>query len=94
MRSLVIDKTEEISYYLKFANLAQECNNNDLGQRILVNLKSELKNKSKIEKSTKLNNQLAKVEFAIQQTIFNSGLCTDAINRLTLMIKEREDLEP
>ena len=94
LRSLVIDKTEEIDYYLRFAHLAQECNNNDLGQRILVNLKTELKNKARIEKSSKINNQLAKVEFAIQQTIFNSGLCQEAINRLSTLLKEKDDLEP
>lgn len=94
IRSLVIDKTEEIDNYLKFAHLAQESNNNDLGQRILVNLKSELKIKARVEKSIKLTNQLAKVEFAIQQTIFNSGLCADAIQRLSKMLEEKQEINP
>jgi hypothetical protein len=35
MRSLVIDKSEEIDYYLKFAKLALDSGNSDLGSKIL-----------------------------------------------------------
>jgi FKBP12-rapamycin complex-associated protein len=42
IRNLVIDKSEDIDYYLKFSKLAQDTGNNEFGQRILNNLKKEL----------------------------------------------------
>ena len=42
IRNLVIDKSEDIDYYLKFSKLAQDSGNNEFGQRILNNLKKEL----------------------------------------------------
>ena len=94
IRSLVIDKSEEIDYYLKFAKLAQEGGNFDLGQRVLHDLQNELKTKlNEFGKSSrKLNNQLAKVEFAIFQNIFNSGNSSQAIDMLTQLLTERDDI--
>lgn len=51
-----MDKSQEIDYYLKFAKLAQDCGNNDLGRRVLISLKNELLNKSKDGKAFKLSN--------------------------------------
>ena len=70
----MIDKTEEIEYYIKFAKLAQEQDNNDMEQRILMTLKNELMGKAldKIN-DAKVVNDLAKVEFAIFQNAFQSG---------------------
>jgi hypothetical protein len=58
IRSLVIDKSEEIDHYLKFAKLAQDGGNIDLGQRVLHDLKNELRSKLKEvgRSSRKLNN--------------------------------------
>lgn len=71
IRNLVIDKSEDIDYYLKFSKLAQDSGNNEFGQKILNNLKKELMS---TEKFQTLTNQLAKVDLAIYQTYFNSGI--------------------
>ena len=94
IRSLVIDKSEEIDHYLKFAKLAQDGGNIDLGQRVLHDLKNELRSKLKEvgRSSRKLNNQLAKVEFAIFQNIFNSGHPNEAIASLTKLVTEKDDI--
>jgi hypothetical protein len=52
----VIDKSEDIDYYLKFSKLAQEAGNNEFGQRVLKNLKSELNIKMITEKNHTLTN--------------------------------------
>lgn len=56
IRNLVIDKSEDIDYYLKFSKLAQDSGNNEFGQRILKNLKSELNGKMLTEKNHALTN--------------------------------------
>ena len=52
----MIDKSEDIDYYLKFSKLAQDSGNNEFGQRILKNLKSELNGKMLTEKTHALTN--------------------------------------
>lgn len=80
IRNLVIDKSEDIDYYLKFSKLAQDNGNNEFGQRILKNLKSELSTRvaaavaDKTAQPPSLTNQLAKVDLAIYETYFNSGI--------------------
>lgn len=71
IRNLVIDKSDDIDFYLKFSKLAQDSGNNEFGQRILNNLKKELMG---TQKNQTLTNQLAKVDLAIYQTFFNSGI--------------------
>lgn len=93
LRSLVIDKAEEIDYYLKFAKLALDSGNSNLGSKVLFNLKLELREKVRRFKSSKLNNQLAKVEFAIFQNVFNSGSCVEAISKLEKLMQDRDDLD-
>ena len=86
--------SEQIDYYLKYAKLALDSGNSDLGSKVLKNVEIELKNKNKIIKSTKLNNQLAKVEFAMYQNQFNSGLRQVSISNLEKLLADKEDLEP
>lgn len=47
-----------------------------------------------VEKNQKLTNQLAKVDLAIFQTVFNSGLYQEAINSLNKLISEKSEIEP
>lgn len=51
IRNLLIDKAEDIDYYLRFSQLAQDAGNNEFGQRILKNLKAELNTKLLTEKN-------------------------------------------
>eukprot|EP00352_Strombidinopsis_acuminata_P001846 CAMPEP_0176387304 /NCGR_PEP_ID=MMETSP0126-20121128/36663_1 /TAXON_ID=141414 ORGANISM="Strombidinopsis acuminatum, Strain SPMC142" /NCGR_SAMPLE_ID=MMETSP0126 /ASSEMBLY_ACC=CAM_ASM_000229 /LENGTH=116 /DNA_ID=CAMNT_0017754825 /DNA_START=1846 /DNA_END=2196 /DNA_ORIENTATION=+ len=95
IRSLVMDRTNEIDHYLRFAKMAQETGNHDLSSKVLFNLKEELHGKAKESKADMgLMNEMAKVEIEIFQNIYNSNSYKEATNGLEKLIFENPNLEP
>jgi len=86
----VIDKTDEVDYYIRLAKMAQESNNVDYGMRILISMKEALRGKG----ACKIN-EMARVEFAILQNTFNmgKGAQVEAISKLQRLLNQKDDLK-
>jgi hypothetical protein len=99
LRSIVIDKVDEVDQYINFANIAQNSGNTSLGQRILNKLQLDLINKKNqvqrdTSKSIKIQDELAKVKLSIFENDYNMGKQERSITLLEKMITNSDIKDP
>jgi len=98
LRSIVIDKTEEVDQYIQFAQLAQNSGNPNLGQRVLNKLLMELFHILQQDQGgsnvQKIHDDLAKVKLSIYENDYNNGRQERAIQMLEKLIANKEIKDP